>query len=215
MNNFDGIARFYDALASIVFRGEILKSQNHFIHLIKANSHLLIVGGGSGKVLEALNRFNIPLLIDFVEPSSQMINRAKMGASRFSNLDIHFHQAKLKEFDPSKAYDWICCFYFLDLFEKKNLIQNIDLLKDLMTDQGNLIVSDFQILKNKTWQMALSAIMHTFFRFTTRLESKELKDINKVIVGQRFEQIEFCEFFDQFIFSAVYKKNVFKNGNHS
>lgn len=216
MNDFNRIAWFYDALADLIFRGIILQSQTHFIHLIKPYNRILIIGGGSGKVLDTLDQLNQPIIIDFVEPSAAMMKKAKKRASGLVNLNVHFYQQKFEVFNSVSTYDWICCFYFLDLFRKEALIQNITHIYRLMTDQTFLLVSDFQIKPNeKGWQKGLSDIMHTFFRLTASLESRRLQDINALILNGGFERIEFCDFFDQFIFSATYKKNVLKNGNHS
>ena len=42
-----------------------------------------------------------------------------------------------------------------------------------------------------------------------------LKDIDGTVMNSGFRKSEKLHFFSQFIFSAVYKKEVSKNGNHS
>lgn len=215
MRNYDLIAGFYDTLSGIVFRGKILCAQQHYLSLIKTNNRVLIIGGGTGQVLENFNYIGFPLTIDFVEPSGRMIKKARQRQSKLDRLNLNFIQEKFENIKFEKKYDFVCCFFFLDLFDEPGLKEVVQKVETIMTDTGYLLVSDFQVKKNIWWQKWLSAIMHSFFKLTTKLESKSLKDINGHLTALGFRRTEIAEFFYEFIFSAVYKKNVFKNGNHS
>lgn len=215
MNDYNRIAWIYDALAQSVFRGAVLKSQTHFLPLIQPNSNLLIIGGGSGQVLEAINRLNIPLIIDFIEPAQPMIEKAKRRCSKLHNLSINFHQVRFQDFETSSRYDWVCCFYFLDLFKEQTFNLHVKHISQLMNSNSQLLVSEFQNPSGHFWKKVLSRLMHLFFKLTTNLESNRLKDIHTLLTNQGFDRVNKAEFFSQFIFSAVYQKEVSKNGNHS
>ncbi|WP_422360581.1 methyltransferase [Reichenbachiella sp.] len=208
MNHYDHIAWIYDSLAKWVFRGNVLKSQCHFLSHLNANERIIIIGGGSGEILKSIDQLNIPLTVDFIEPSMQMIEKARKWTPESSNLSVNFHQRKFESFKSLKEYDWICCFFFLDLFEKKSLQIHIDRIKKLMNVQSKLLVSDFEIGKDSGWKRVLSLIMHKFFKVTTRLESNGLKDINGAVINSGFHKTEEAHFFSRFIFSAIYQKEV-------
>lgn len=176
---------------------------------------MLIIGGGTGQVLEALDKLKIPLVIDFIEPSYRMIEKARKRSTGLSNLEVKFHQIRLQSFRLDYKYDWVCCFYFLDLFESDKLRSLLQQIKKLMEDHSHLIVGDFQKRRSKYWQGVLSKMMHIFFKLTADLESHRLKDIDKEVKFNGFEKLREAQFFSGFIFSAVYKKDVYKNGNHS
>ncbi|SMD35462.1 Ubiquinone/menaquinone biosynthesis C-methylase UbiE [Reichenbachiella faecimaris] len=215
MNDYNRIAWIYDVLAHWVFRGNILKSQTRFLSQLQPNNRVLIIGGGSGRVLESIVQEDIPLTIHFIEPSEQMIEKARKRELKSSNLDVSFYQTRFESFDTSDKYDAVCCFYFLDLFKKKSLNLHLAHIKALMNNQAILLVSDFQNRKGTWWQKGLSMVMHVFFKFTTGLESNKLEDFDCAIVASGFHRDSDADFFSQFIFSAVYKKEVSKNGNHS
>ncbi|MEO9966177.1 MAG: methyltransferase [Reichenbachiella sp.] len=208
MTGYDYIAWLYDFIASAIFRGSILESQLHHLNLIKPNQKVLIVGGGTGQILSKLDELDIPLVVDFLEPSGQMISRARRCARHCSNITINFHQTRLELFNKSSSYDVIGCFYFLDLYPTSELDQTVSGLYAIINQQGFLLVSDFQLKTGAYWQKTLSRIMHLFFRLTTGLRSKYLKKIEAVILSHNFEKVDGREYFHQFIFSAAYKKNV-------
>lgn len=206
MSGYNKLAWAYDRLAEWVFRGDILNSQTHFIDLIPSNSNILIIGGGTGKGLDFINKLGITIEVDFVEPSTKMMERARTRASGYKKLRMKFIQEEFEAFQPRIQYDVICCFYFLDLFETPKLLHSLEHISNLMNRNSILLVSDFQNLHNKTWQKVLSKIMHIFFRFMTGIESRKLKDIRSLICDRGFVEINSHDFFNQFIFSAVYKK---------
>jgi len=206
LNNFNRLSWIYDPLARLVFQGNILKSQGYFLYLIEPHSRVLIIGGGSGLILEAMDKLNKPLMIDFIEPSELMIERARKRSTELSNLEVRFHQIRLQSFESNQKYDCICCFYFLDLFELVKLRKVLEQIKSLMGKQAHLFVADFQNRKGEMWQNLLSCVMHTFFRLTAGLESSHLKNIDHEIIKGGFKKQNESHFFLDFIFSAVYKK---------
>lgn len=208
MNDYNRIAWVYDALAQWVFRGNILKSQIHFLNLIEPKQRVLIIGGGSGKVLIALDHLNMTLTIDFVEPAHAMIEKARRRSDKLHNLTINFHQTRFEDYHSKGAYDWVCCFYFLDLFKEDTLNQHLTKIEQIMSHRAQLMVADFQNPSGHIWMKILSRFMHLFFKLTTNLESNRLKDIHSLLANQGFKQVNKAQYFSQFIFSAVYQKEV-------
>ena len=84
VNDFNFIAPFYDVLARIVFGNAILKAQTTHLSEINENDQVLILGGGTGKLLE-----HIPFCdrVDYVEKSEKMIRIAKR---RLVNRSVNF-----------------------------------------------------------------------------------------------------------------------------
>ena len=208
VNTYNRIAWAYDKLARVVFGESILRSQTHYLSLLKPNEKILIVGGGSGNVLTFIDELDIPLTIDFVEPSEKMIQRAENRMPLNNLADINFHQATFESYNPQVQYDWVFCFFFLDLFKRETLINHVAHINNLMNTESILWVTDFQIVADSFWQKGLSKIMHVFFKLTTKLESNKLKDINDVLLQSGFANENKAEYFNRFILSALYKKEV-------
>src|SRR5687767_498288 len=75
--DFNFIAPVYDALAQLVYGKAQRRAQAHFLSMIPAGSSVLILGGGSGWILPELLRQSRPARVLFLEPSAQMMQRAK------------------------------------------------------------------------------------------------------------------------------------------
>jgi len=84
-NNYDRIARYYDVLSRMVFFRAQLKAQIDQLHFIPANSSVLIVGGGTGWILEEIAKVHSSgLRITYVEISAKMLDlsrKRKVGAN--------------------------------------------------------------------------------------------------------------------------------------
>lgn len=209
MANFDSIAPIYDQLAGLVFGGAIQKAQVVFLDQIENGQSVLILGGGTGLILEHLKLSNYSLKIDFIEPSSRMIEKAKKRVDNSSPLNINFYQERFEAFQSEKKYDWIHCGFFLDLFPRAELLKTISLIKAMMKANGKIWVSDFRIDEdhNRCWQKPMSQFMHLFFRSFAGLESKSLQDIQCELVNSGLGLNEEKRYYGRFIFSAVYTLN--------
>ena len=193
MNNFNFVAPFYDSLVSLVFGQQIEKASDFFLGDIKGQK-VLVFGGGTGKILEALDKSNE---VTYIEKSAKMIDiaqRRSMGNVSFLNQDALL-------FSSSDDFDVVVCPFFLDCFNDKNLDSLITSIKRIMAYNGKLIVSDFQRTNSNG---LLIWIMHLFFRVFSGLESKKLVNIHSRIVkkGLILENEEF--FHKNMIFSRVY-----------
>lgn len=204
MNDFDAIAPIYDKLAQLVFLGSIHKSQTIFLDKMEPEQTLIILGGGSGKILEKLDQLSTPLKVDFVEPSGNMIEKAQKRILDSSNLNITFHQKRFEEFVCQETYDWVHCGFFLDLFKKESLKEVLVSVKTMMNTNSKLLVCDFRIDQNNYWQTSLTKVMHLFFKTFAKLESDKLQNIEEQLKQSGFKMEEQQLFFKRFIFSGMY-----------
>src|SRR5688572_7103812 len=76
-NNFDLIANVYDQLARLIFGKELLKAQCYFLNKVSPDADVLILGGGSGELLNILIRQNPTCRIWYIDASFEMIASAK------------------------------------------------------------------------------------------------------------------------------------------
>lgn len=194
VNEFDFVAPFYDRLARLVFGKALILAQITHLSEIKENDNVLILGGGTGEILE-----HIPICksIDYVEKSKQMIHFAK---KRSIKRGVNFIQEDFFGFEPLKKYNIIICPFFLDCFDESSLKLAIGKCKQLLNMNGRLLVTDFHYEQSSNFLLKL---MHWFFKLTSQLESTELKDIHQFLIVGGFHE-KSINFFEQGIFRAVY-----------
>ncbi|GAB4248716.1 MAG: class I SAM-dependent methyltransferase [Ekhidna sp.] len=194
-NNFDSVANFYDRLSSIVFGEEIAKSTQCFLDRIKGNSVVLILGGGTGSLLQHLPECTH---IDYVEKSGKMIELAKKRSSQ----NVNFIHADFLDFETTDKYDFIVCPFFLDCFNESDLRIVLDKISELLCSRGSLLIQDFDVSRTSK---LLSFCMHFFFRITTALDSRKLLPIRDIIVSSGFRELE-IRALKKGIFSAIYSR---------
>jgi len=190
-NNFNRIAWAYDSLVKITFGSRLWQAQRAHLEKIAEGDSVLVVGGGSGRILNWIKAEKI----DFLELSHSMIRKAsKRGDSQIIHGD--FFSISLQ------TYDWVIFPFFLDCFADNRIKDALVKAKAILNEDGGLIVTDFEI-QNKR-QKLLTRLMIVFFRLTTALEAKNLSPIRQIIGNTEFQCTSSEQFLNGFIFSEIY-----------
>ena len=72
--NYNNAAWFYDSLSRVVYGKALIDAQVYLLQYIQPNSTILIVGGGTGWILEEVARIHpTGLQITYVEAYAQMM----------------------------------------------------------------------------------------------------------------------------------------------
>ena len=74
MNDFDGIASIYNGLKRLMFGNILDRIVADSMKSIPASSSVLIIGGGTGEILNYLPE---NCKVDYIEKSGKMIRKAK------------------------------------------------------------------------------------------------------------------------------------------
>lgn len=205
-NNYHKIANYYDAIHNLVFGPSILKSQKAFIDSLPSSGNLLIIGGGSGKILKSICSLKPQLQIVYIDASLKMIRLAKSQMPN-SNQILFIHGTENNI--PNIKFDALATFYFLDLFksEKMNRIAN-QLYSSLKSD-GLWLIADFNQPKN-LFQKIVEKAMFSFLKVTTHIESDKIEDFQLFFNEKSMQKIAEKEFYGNFIFSRLYRKKANK-----
>src|SRR5437764_9916137 len=76
--SYDAVAGVYDILAGIFIGKALREAQIYLVQYIPAGAKILIVGGGTGWILEEITRIhNKGMQIDYLDISVSMISKAK------------------------------------------------------------------------------------------------------------------------------------------
>jgi SAM-dependent methyltransferase len=105
INNYDIIARRYDFLSRLVFRQAQVRAQVQLLAYLDDGERILIVGGGTGWILEALTAARPSgLKITYVEISANML--ALAARRNYGRNEVIFVHAPVEEFvtgEPAAA----------------------------------------------------------------------------------------------------------------
>ena len=183
-NQFQYIAWVYDFLAKLVFGNSYFKAQLFYLPYLQKNSHVLILGGGTGEILETFKTVKFKGHIDFIEPSNQMLKKAKKRNFSKSDFTITFLQEKAFASKLPKQ-DTIICNFFLDLFSAKELDLIITSISDQLEQDGKLLVTDFSPPNGK-WNQFIFKVMFIFLKITSNISNSSIGDIEKSL-SKEFE----------------------------
>ena len=204
-NNFDFVAPFYDFLAKIIFGKNIQTAQTHFLNYIPDNANILILGGGSGWILKEIFAIKNECQIHYVETSKKMLALSKKQLTTGQLERVIFtHEL---DTTSNQVFDIIITNFFLDVFDKKELKNVMNVLQGLLCKEGVWLFTDFQH-QNIWWQKILLKLMFTFFRLFASLESKQLYDFEELFDGFGMTSLKSKSFFHEMIISHVYRKGM-------
>ncbi len=204
MNDFDRIAGGYDFLARTVFGKSITDCQTHFLSEIPDSCDILILGGGTGWIIEELKDRTKDLRICYVELSGQMISKAK---SQPASSHVVFIHGSEKDIPKDRMFDVVITNFFLDLFSDDELKTKIQLIHPFLKDNGIWLVSDF--VNQKWWHRIILWIMYRFFKLTAKIEASTLPRWESVLNAYGFIELKSHFYYGAFIKSVVYKRDYF------
>lgn len=192
--NFNSIAPFYDFLVRVAFGKELWKAQEHYLNRISKDDKILVLGGGTGHILDWIPN---GCDITFLDQSERMLARA------MNRREVNFIHQDFLKFDTTEKFDWIICPFFLDCFSEGYLTHVFDKIRSLLAHDGKLNVTDFYPQEN-VWAKTKLWGMHLFFRVFARLDSRKLQNIREAILANGFTCDSETKQTNHGIFSAVY-----------
>lgn len=207
-NNYDPIAQLYDRLSYLFFGNAQRQAQTSFIKDIPLNSRILIVGGGTGWILEEIaNRHPGGFDITYVELSGKMIELSRRrNAGRNA---VYFINEPIEAFSTTETFDVVITAFLFDNFSERH-VKNVFLqIHSLLKPGGLWLVSDFDAeqASHHLWQRAMLTAMYFFFRLVCRVEAKELVSLKPLFENNSYILRNYTETYGSFIFSALYEKS--------
>ncbi len=198
---FDFLAPFYDRLARVIIGRDIVLSQVYFLERFSQCKRLLILGGGTGALLNEICS-NYPYLeIDYIDLSPGMIDRARRMVKH--NSHVRFIQGTENDL-PGHHFDGVITNFFLDMFDEKGLSSVIEKIKGSLSKEAIWLVTDF-VNERKAHAIKLWC-MYRFFRIITQIEATHLSDWRGQMMEAGLKLTESMKFNDGFIASHVYQR---------
>lgn len=207
LNNYDNIARHYDFLSRLVFSKSQMKAQVNQLKYISAKNKILIVGGGTGWILEEIAAiYPSGLKIVYVEISAKMI-----AISRKRNCgqnEVVFVNSGIEEFESDEHFDVISTPFLFDNFSEERAAGVFRLLDSFLKDKGLWLMVDFTLDEKSPawWKRLFLKLMYTFFKMAGNVEAKNLVNMKPYFNKAAYQSVEEVLYYGGFINATVYKK---------
>lgn len=203
MSSFDRITPYYDFLARIVFGKSVVEAQEFFLSEIKEGDRVLILGGGTGWILESIFKATKPGEIWYIDSSQKMIEKSK--SRKIDPSKVHFIHGTEKEIPMDMMFDVVITNFFLDVFSPKELPRVIKYVAAKMKPQGVWLCTDF--VDTKKWKhKLLVSSMYSFFNVVANLKNNALPDWEGNLVAEGMIQHDEKSFWKGFIKSKIFKR---------
>lgn len=206
-NNYDQIAGSYDMLSRLVFRKSIVHSQQVLLPFLNVPCRLLIVGGGTGWILEELAKIHASgFIITYVEISVKMINLAKKR--NFKQNLVSFIHTAIEDFESNEKFNAVMTPFLFDNFGTERAQFVFTKLDQLLVDDGMWLFTDFHIDKkiNGIWQKLLLKSMYWFFKILSQVEARKLPEMEPLFHNSGYAVMHKSYHFRDFIQSVAYRK---------
>lgn len=206
-NNYDNIAGIYDVLARLVFGRVLQQSQADLLKWLPPKSRVLIVGGGTGWILERITADH-PAGLDilYVEASAKMASlsrQRKTGGNKVTIICSPVEQCTL-----TGPFDIVFTPYLFDNFLPEEAAHIFQLLHHALRPAGRWLFVDFCIDTDrpKLWQKLLLRVMYIFFRLTCGVEAKNVVDITPYFKKVPYRLLQETKYWSGFINAYAYEK---------
>lgn len=178
-----------------------LAAEFHFDR-IKSGDRVLIVGGGTGKILSSLPPHCV---VTYIDSSSQMLQKAK---SVVYNGQVDFLHEDVRYWSSEDSYDAIVFPFVLDLFEDTAILSILHQTVNTLAPSGKLIVSDFypihQISSQRQKLILRATLM--FFKLFTGHKLKDVPDIKQVVLSTKLELSSDQDIIPGMVFASMWTK---------
>ena len=204
---YDNVSVFYDKLSKLVFGKAQLEAQAFFLPSILPGSKIVIAGGGTGWILEAVAKmYPTGLNITFIDASQNMINLAKKRDA--AENKVTFIAKPLQEIDlPEESFNVVFTPFFFDNFTDETSAQLFNILDKSLIKNGLWLQTDFAAPR-KWWQKLLLATMYLFFRLLCKVEAQHLPDVETLFHESNYQMKQDRYFYSGFIRSALFQKHL-------
>jgi ubiquinone/menaquinone biosynthesis C-methylase UbiE len=202
VNDFNRIASVYDALASVVFGKNLVKSQYHFLPVIPDDATVLIMGGGSGELLQTLLQQKPGCQVVYVDASERMVALARRRVQNSARVTFLCGTENVEM--PGPAFTVVITNFYLDLFTQQSLQRVITRLRSLLAPGALWLVTDF-VTPTRLRQKLLLKSMYLFFRIMSNVEASRISDWQKMLGDAGLSCQETMTFYHGMIKSAIFR----------
>ncbi len=202
--NYNNSTWFYDRLSRLVYGMALIDAQLFLLKFIPPESNVLIVGGGTGWILEEITKRHAnDLNITYVEIAPKMMVSSKkknIGGNRVVFVNSAVEDVALRD-----DFDVVITPFLFDNFTQINFERIFAHIHEALKPGGLWLNCDFQ-LTGKWWQAVLLKTMFLFFRMVCNIEATKLPAIERRFELFGYKNTAEQSYYGSFIISKVYQK---------
>lgn len=193
----------------MVFGTSLDRAQQVHLPRIQPTDKVLIIGGGTGRLLEHLLNQQPNQPVTYVEASSKMLEMTQARLSVRNTDSVVLLHGTHENVTAEAVYDVVITNFFLDLFTDASMQQVADRLNKALKIGGHWIFTDFISDRKQTWfQELLIRTMYIFFRVVTGLVTANLPDFEAYFRSANFQVLAHNRFCNGMVVSSLYRKIV-------
>ncbi len=202
---YDNAAPFYDQLSRLVFGSSLLMAQRWLVQHIPPSASILIVGGGTGIILEEIAAIHgCGLAIDYIEIAPKMMARARRR--QCANNRVNFIEAAVQDVDFAvKEYDVVITAFLFDSFTEQRMQTVFSAIDRALTRDGRWFYSDFVDTGKPLHKMLLWS-MYSFFRLLGSIQVSQLPGINTCFTRHYYKRTASQTYRNGFIEAVIYQR---------
>lgn len=202
--NYNNSAWFYDRLSKVVYGKALVRSQVWLLPFIPSKSNILVIGGGTGWILEEIAKIHPSgLTIIYIEVAPKMI--ALSQKRNAGNNETTFINDAAENITLQDDFDVVITPFLFDNFTEENFQKIFGHIHSALKPGGLWLNADFRPT-GKWWQKLMLGSMFLFFRLLCNIEAKKLPGIQAAFDKYGYRMIEQKSFFGDFILSTAFKK---------
>ena len=211
-SGFHRVAYFYDRLARLIYGDALEQAQAALLPYLPPQGRVLVIGGGSGWLLEQLLKTGKQLDVLYLDAAPAMLQRAEQRYLNFRQphqCRVTFRLGTEQTLQPQEQFDAIYTPFLLDLFPPHRLHQLMERLTAALTPTGSWLFTDFwpQQQPPPRWQKLLIRGMYAFFGAVSGVKAQQLPDY-----ALHFSMLGFQEIYSRSFFKGMVQAKVFVRG---
>jgi ubiquinone/menaquinone biosynthesis C-methylase UbiE len=206
-NNYDSIANYYDRIHHLFYGQSEINAQVELLDYIRPGDRLLIIGGGTGWILEKIGSiFPSGLEITYIESSARMMDLTKTRKCGQNRIELVV--SVVEDWKGEMEYDCILTGFFFDNFKEGHALRIVQQLTPYLKNGGTWLETDFYHprRRGKLWQAVLLYSMYLSARLICGVEAKRLPDMERIFSEEGYRVLYTSFHYQRFIRSVVYRR---------
>ncbi|MFD2245831.1 class I SAM-dependent methyltransferase [Pontibacter ruber] len=210
-SGFDRVSSFYDPLSRLVFGSALELAQLALLPFVPAKARMLLIGGGSGWLLEQLLRSGKELQILYLEASPNMLRKAQERTkASIKNTAVEFRLGTEDVLKAHEQFDVVLTPFLLDLFPAPRLHDLMHRLHTALIPGGLWLFADFWPVTSPAplWQHLLLKSMYVFFGVLSDVKATQLPDFKAQFDRLYLQEVYAASFYGGMVQAKVYRKAI-------
>jgi len=188
----------------MVFGKRLINAQRFLLEGIPGGATVMIVGGGTGWILEEIAKVHPSgLTVTYIDASAKMTALAQQRNA--GNNKVNFITAPVETTDTGIKYDVVITPFFFDNFNEDTSRKIFAHIDRQLGAQGIWLYCDF--LETKVlWQRAVLKLMYVFFRLFCGIEAARLPGIKACFSDFHYKVAGQKTFVNGFVEAQIYER---------